>query len=153
MTGTVVRLCPAGEEKNLWSSNSDSSIEFCIPRQHRPQVMWKERVCTRTFRQIHSVVLETLKYRSRIYTHTVEVKFKTIAVLPSSDLFEKVLYAVAAGCKTEQERIHMSEQVFHFPSLEWQRKKMTKITACEYQCNYWIVPHIIMQNRSIHKLT
>lgn len=89
---------------------------------------------------IHSVVLETLEELLNFHaSYGSEIPYNSCLTKVQA-LFEKALYAVAAGCKTEQERISTSEQGFHFLPLEWQWIKTTKITACEYWCNYWMVP-------------
>lgn len=129
---------------------SHCSPQYCIQTaQSSSEVRGTGR--HQVIQHIHSVVLETLEEVLNFHAYCgSEIPYNSCLTQVQA-LFD-ALYAVTAGCKTEQERISTSEQGFHFLPLEWQWIKPTKITACEYWCNYRMVPHIIMQNKSIHKL-
>lgn len=67
---------------------------------------------------IHSAVLETLEELLNFHAYYgSEIPYNSCLTQVQA-LFEKALYAVTAGCKTEQERISTFEQGFHFLPLE-----------------------------------
>lgn len=159
---SMVPLCQAVEEKKVWTRDfvlfhttalhsqqaSHGSPQHCTQTAQSWSGM-KGTLCTR---QIHSLVLETLEEVLNFHAlYGSEIPYNSCLTQVQA-LFEKALYAVTAGCKTEQERMSTSEQGFHSLPLEWQWIKTATIAACEYWCNYRMVPHIIMQNKSNHKL-
>lgn len=148
---SMIPLCQAGGTKKFWPRDFGSSIlELRAWAESSSDV--KGTGVDQVNRHIHSMVLETLEEVLNFHAYYGrEIPYNS-CLTQAQALFDKALHAVTAGCKTEQERISTSEQGFHFLPLECQWIKMTKITACEYWCNYPMVPHIIMQNKSIHKL-